>query len=1033
MQLSYEPSSPYFGRQGYYGSLSAEQQNTLEAVQRFVVDEDIDLSDLALNSLAPQLTILRYLRANKFDELKTTEHIRRNVDWRIEHNVKGLIDMSPEEILGCDMDTLVSVFPHWQCGFDEAGRPVMYKQYSKLFQVDKLLQITTLDAIKKYHIWEQEACCRLCYEQSLKIGHIVETVSALVDIQGLSMTQLSKDFLAIVKSIAEIDQEQYPETLGKTYIINTPYAFPFVWRIVRPWLDPVTVSKINIFGSDYDETLKRDIGIHALPLTYNGTRPALSPEVHPYSSIVYCNGEDYSGDQVTIFGRMMQFAGHDRHEAESVHSRESNGIFPTGDEETGDGMIHVLSTTSSSTITSSKFADAIDVYRGYTLGPGGLHQSWGEELSFHHAHDTRPPPQRRSSVVRRFDNWMIPSFLQKKPVEEVRKMNLRLVIFSLFVSLSCVGVSSYALSSLYATSANGVQMQMWSGVVMLCFSCFLCIINFIAFVGTYTSNSPLLRLFTVCLSFLFVVFVVVGIMSLIEGYSHIEDDDRQYEKIVGWVGIGLSVLSVGPYVMSRTLIKMFNDAMELELVVSSDVIKLKIHQYRSVLLFSQIVTFVVAIAMIGYSAATLDFLIRINFQYPLFAVYALFYAGVTVILGCGFGIWAAYSSFFSIQRIYYLVIVPTVSLAVLGTSAASILQMTQISEEMNKSYEDLKVQHDKYSQEDLETIIQVELLVGAVLCISTFLYQSVCAFSSMKLNKLLLASREESDRELEDGGHSGRGSRRRGRRGRIILTFKEKIIVAFSLLTSFMHIYVSGTFVLFATNINSSSWMLAIWRTMGKYDSRYTSSDPFLVSSNGFMAFVVGPLLLLYVWTIVNKHPVRQVCGIITYSLEIYTYILYFAIAIHSRNTISVQNRLTFVLLFLGLNLMGCLIPVWIVVKEVRTVVAKTRASRYKPLDSQLDDEDDDRERADVLPSGSTGGGGGAVELILNGESLLLADMAAASVRGSSSLHGKKEIHVQCDATDMSLYSTADDHIVSDHATPTHLRSRGGSRQQTTV
>lgn len=298
--------------------------------------------------------------------------------------------------------------------------------------------------------------------------------------------------------------------------------------------------------------------------------------------------------------------------------------------------------------------------------------------------------------------------------------------------------------------------------------------------------------------------------------------------------------------------------------------------------------------------------------------------------------------------------VPAISFAVLGMALVSVLQMTQIKSEMDQAYDSLSIDHDKQSKEDLATVIQIELLVGGILGFSTFLYQAVCAFASLKLHSLLAAkSKEEEQWDVESGKLNIRrnNSNQKRRSFQINLSFSDKLIVAFSLLTSFLHIYVSGTFVLFATNTSDKSWMLAIWRFMGRYDSRYTNSDPFLVSSSGFLAFVVGPLLLAYIWTIVNKHPVRQVCGIITYSLEIYTYILYFAIAIHSRGLISVDDNPTmFVLLFLGLNLFRGLIPCWIVSKEVQSVLERTRGG-YQPLpewpsgetsktESHLSDED---------------------------------------------------------------------------------------------
>ena len=51
----------------------------------------------------------------------------------------------------------------------------------------------------------------------------------------MAMGQITRDFLNLVKQLAEVDQKQYPETLGRLFIINCPAAFPFVWRFVKPW------------------------------------------------------------------------------------------------------------------------------------------------------------------------------------------------------------------------------------------------------------------------------------------------------------------------------------------------------------------------------------------------------------------------------------------------------------------------------------------------------------------------------------------------------------------------------------------------------------------------------------------------------------------------------------------------------------------------------------------------------------------------------------------------------------------------------
>ena len=64
----------------------------------------------------------------------------------------------------------------------------------------------------------------------------METITGVIDVKDMKLSQITNDFLTLTKLLAEIDQKQYPETLGRIFIINVPSVFPFVWRMVRPWL-----------------------------------------------------------------------------------------------------------------------------------------------------------------------------------------------------------------------------------------------------------------------------------------------------------------------------------------------------------------------------------------------------------------------------------------------------------------------------------------------------------------------------------------------------------------------------------------------------------------------------------------------------------------------------------------------------------------------------------------------------------------------------------------------------------------------------
>lgn len=65
--------------------------------------------------------VKRYLRANKFDATKTIDHISKNVKWRIENDVEGLMKLTPDEILGCPISEVMGVYPHYQTGYDKQG------------------------------------------------------------------------------------------------------------------------------------------------------------------------------------------------------------------------------------------------------------------------------------------------------------------------------------------------------------------------------------------------------------------------------------------------------------------------------------------------------------------------------------------------------------------------------------------------------------------------------------------------------------------------------------------------------------------------------------------------------------------------------------------------------------------------------------------------------------------------------------------------------------------------------------------------
>jgi len=160
-------------------------------------------------------------------------------------------------------------YPQYYHKMDKDGRPI-YIERLGLLDIKSLYSITTPERQLQRLVYEYEkfiserppACAKA-------VGHPVETSCTILDLQNVSLSNFYrvKDY---VMQTASIGQDRYPECMGKFYIINAPWAFSAVWTIIKPWLDEVTVKKIDILGSTYRDKLMEHILPENLPSTLGG-------------------------------------------------------------------------------------------------------------------------------------------------------------------------------------------------------------------------------------------------------------------------------------------------------------------------------------------------------------------------------------------------------------------------------------------------------------------------------------------------------------------------------------------------------------------------------------------------------------------------------------------------------------------------------------------------------------------------------------------------------------------------------------------
>ncbi|KAF9040709.1 CRAL-TRIO domain-containing protein [Panaeolus papilionaceus] len=245
---------------GRLGNLTVTQQHTLEKLKKELQEEGV-FDEKRMDDAM----LLRFCRARKFDLVKTKEMLLNAEKWRKEFGVDDIVK-------NFDFKEKVEVdkyYPQYYHKTDVDGRPVYIERLGKL-DVKALYSITTQERQLQRLVLEYEkflserlpGCSKAC-------GHPVETSCTILDLGGVGLTQFYrvKDYVMAASSIG---QDRYPETMGKFYIINAPWAFTTVWAVIKPWLDEVTVKKIEILGSGYKDTLLKQIPAQNLPKEFGG-------------------------------------------------------------------------------------------------------------------------------------------------------------------------------------------------------------------------------------------------------------------------------------------------------------------------------------------------------------------------------------------------------------------------------------------------------------------------------------------------------------------------------------------------------------------------------------------------------------------------------------------------------------------------------------------------------------------------------------------------------------------------------------------
>jgi hypothetical protein len=203
--------------------------------------EQIDLSGPLTDAERMWVTrecLIRYLKATRWNQEEAERRVLGTLAWRREYGIAPDQTLTPEHI-SPENETGKQLL----LGYDMQGRPCQYLNPGRQNTDPSPRQVQHL-------VFMVERVIDL-----MPPG--VETLSLLINFKQSKGRSNTAPGIGLAREVLNILQTHYPERLGRALIINVPFLVWGFFKLITPFVDPVTREKLK-FNEDMTQYVPKE-------------------------------------------------------------------------------------------------------------------------------------------------------------------------------------------------------------------------------------------------------------------------------------------------------------------------------------------------------------------------------------------------------------------------------------------------------------------------------------------------------------------------------------------------------------------------------------------------------------------------------------------------------------------------------------------------------------------------------------------------------------------------------------------------------